>query len=208
MNLKKATDLLIAGLIYTVLHKIIMFLFGSSLSDLMLIIYSIIWLAAAGTIILFCFYFLKEVDTENRMVQLSLKSVIVFVSLIIIWRFPFNILPSIYKVGYLLYDLSRLFVVLSLFLFLLNFFKDLSPEYSELKTPALILIFGFGINTLFGLITNYHYLQFLISGSSVEPIDIFAPIANVAGLITLIAEFYFLLKFRKVKNFKNLLLQK
>lgn len=208
MTLRMATDFLIAGLFYTIIHKAILFLFGSSLSDLMFAIYLIIWLAATGTIILFCIYFLKEVNPQNNMIRLTLKTVIIFIGIIIFLRVPFNLLPATFIFEYLLIDLSRFFVVVSLFVFLLNFHRELSQDHFKLKMPILILIIGFGINAVFGFIANYPYLNFIITGNHIEPMEILTPVANIAGLATLIAEFYFLLRFRKIVNYKTLLVNK
>ena len=208
MNLKLATDFLIIGLFYTVLYKIILFVFGSSLSSFMYIVYSILWIAALCTIIFFCYYFLKEVTPMNSYIQISLKVVIIFTILIIIIRLPFNFFSQIYFAEYLLFDISRLLIVLSLFIFLINFYRELSPNFIFLKTPIFILVIGFGINTLFGLIANYHYLLFLFTGKIAGPMEIFTPIANVAGIITLLVEFYFLLLFRRVEHYSDLLIRK
>ena len=207
MDLKKATDLLILGLIYIVIHKIILFLFGSSLTDFLLGLFSIIWLIAVSTIILFCYYFLKDVASDKLLIQISLKGIILFTSIIIFLMIPLDAVQIIYNSAYMIFDLCRFLIVLLFFIFLINFYKSLYEDYGILKLLSLILIFGYGISAMFGLISNYHFIHFLITGNASDPLDVLAPIANIAGLVTLITEFFFLFQFRKINDYKNLLME-
>jgi hypothetical protein len=184
-----------------------MFLFGSSLTDFLFSFFSMVWLIAVSTIILFCYYFLKDVASDNLLIQISLKGVIIFTVIIIFLRIPLSGVQIIYNSAYMIFDLSRFLIVLLFFVFLINFYISLNEDYGILKLLSLILIFGFGISAMFGLIFNYHYINFLITGNVSDPLDALAPIANIAGLVTLITEFFFLFQFRKINDYKNLLMK-
>ena len=207
MSLKKSTELLIIGIAYTVIHKILLFLFGSSLSDFMFSLFDILWLMATFTIILFCHSFLKEVSFTNIPIQISLKGVIIFTAIIMFFKIPFEPMQIILNSAYILFDLSRFFIVLLLFIFLINFYTYVNDELKTIKFLSFILILGFGISTIFGLISNFHYINFIFTGNVLDPLDPLAPIANIAGLVTLITEFFFLFHFRKINDYKNILAQ-
>ena len=173
----------------------------------MIDLFTLLWVIATFTIILFCYYFLKEVNSNNALIQISLKGVIVFTAVIIILSLPLDAIQIVYNSAYMIFDLSSFFIVLLFFIFLINFHNMLNEEFRMLKFLSFILILGFGISLIFGLISNYHYIYFLITGNTSNPLDVLAPIANLAGLITMITEFLFLFQLRKINNYKNLLIK-
>ena len=74
MNLKKASLLLIIGLLYTVFYKVILWILPAvSNSNFLKNILSLLWLISAFTIIIFIYFFIKEVTPLNSQIKISLQ---------------------------------------------------------------------------------------------------------------------------------------
>ena len=96
MNLRNAALLLIIGLVYNVLYKLVNALFPSLReNENILIVASILWLVGAFTIILFVFYFLKGVAPLNKQIKISLYFVVLFTCIIIVMKLPLELSPFV-----------------------------------------------------------------------------------------------------------------
>ena len=89
MNLRMATSLLIIGSAYTLFYKAVFALFPFIRNDIFISkLLGLLWILATIAIILFAYYFPKEVYPLNRRIKISFQLVIFFTTLIILLKLP------------------------------------------------------------------------------------------------------------------------
>lgn len=205
MNLKKAALLLIIGLFYTFLHKVIIglfpFLMNSGLTNVIL---SVLWLTAAFTIILFAYFFLKEIIHVNLQIKLSLVFVIIFTGIILLLKLPFELFTFSQPTKRILFDAASLLNGLSQLTFLILFYKTLKEDIYFLKQSIRLAIWGYGLGLIIGLIGLGYYLKFLTTGLITKPLPFLPIIAGLVTIFTYYAVIIFLIRFRKVEDYKQL----
>ncbi|MFH0991800.1 MAG: class I SAM-dependent methyltransferase [bacterium] len=98
MNLHKATTLLLLGLAYSILHKAVFALVSTQ--DMVAYatdIASILWIIATSFLILFVYFFLKEISPLDLQIRFSLLTVMICTGIIILDRIFFTLsLDSVY----------------------------------------------------------------------------------------------------------------
>ena len=206
MNLKKATLFLIAGSSYTIFHKAIFAVFPLlTYNTLAKNTFSFLWILASLTLILFVYYFLKEITPLNLQIKISLQLVILFTGLIILLKLPIELLPGTGITRNITFEVCRLLNSVSMLVFLISFNKIISEEYS-LHQPINLIIVGASAGLVLDLIAFGYYLNFIITeqGSiSLPPLQILAVIVFVFTYYALIN---FLVKFSRVEDYSKLIL--
>ena len=199
MSVRKASILLIAGLIYTIFHKLFEALFPKLVQKGFIhSIMSVLWILATATVILFVIYFLKEGEVIVFKMKLSLYLVIIFTGLIIISRLPFiqpaNSSPALR----IIFRSLVIFNAFSVLLFLISLSSNLSAK--ELKQPVKLMLWGFVVGILLGIISFIGYLNFIISNTQPGLLVKFRiPAALVLAYIYL-ATIHFLVKYARFKK--------
>ncbi|RJP69717.1 MAG: hypothetical protein C4539_07335 [Ignavibacteriales bacterium] len=207
MNLRMATKFLIIGSAYTLFYKAVFAIFPFITNNILVSkLLSLLWIMATITIILFAYYFPKEVFPLNKRIKISLQLVILFTCLIILLQLPFgqSLVPGMHK--NVIFEFIRFLNSISMFVFWISFYKILSHNNSlQLSLKLVIWTASFGL--FLELIQFYYYINFLFTGSESIP---FAPLQYFAAIIFVLsycAVINFLLKFRKVEDYSELLLK-
>jgi hypothetical protein len=206
MNLKKATIFLIVGSAYTLCHKAIFAIFPFLPNNF--VVYNILaflWLIATLTIILFAFYFPKEVTPLNKQIKISLKLVILFTSIIILLKLPFvqSLIPRIQR--NIFFEFSRLLNSIAMLVFWFSFYKIVHKKF-QLHNSIKLIIWETCVGVLLELISFGYHINFIFTGIEnipFPPLKFFAVIAFVVSYFALIN---FLIKFKKVDDYKKLVL--
>ena len=206
MNLKKATILLIAGLLYTIFRKVIYMVFPYfATHNLVQNAFSVLWLLAAISIIVFAVYFIKEVYPHVRQIQISLYCIIFFTGLLIIRKLPFGILPQSGTTGKLISDITRLLNSVAMLFFLFYLHRKIRNTYSSLKKSVKLSIWGIIPGMILGLISTGFYLNFLITGYEIDLNPELGSVTLMVFLFMYVSIINFLLKFSKVDDYSELL---
>ena len=204
MNLKKTILLVIAGLFYILLYKLINTIFPSLNNlELFRIISSALWLISTFTIIMFAFYFLKEIKPILLNIRISLISIIVFTILILIVKLPIEITANYIQTKRIILDSVSLLNALAILIFLKSFYSKLT-ELSILKKSLGMTIWGYFLNFLLGLISFVFYIVFLISGKEIHISPIITIFAFAVFIFTYFVTINFLIKFEKVEDYSKL----
>ncbi len=207
MNLKMATFLLIIGSAYTLFYKAVFTIFPFITNNILVSkLLSLIWILATITIILFAYYFPKEVFPLNKRIKISLQLVILFTILIILLKLPLgqSLVSGIQKNA--IFEFIRLLNSISMFVFWISFYKLLYPNNS-LQLSLRLVIWIASIGLLLELIQFYYYMNFIFTGSESIP---FSPLQYFAAIIFVLsycAVINFLIKFKKVEDYSKLLLK-
>jgi hypothetical protein len=204
MNLHKATTLLLLGLAYTILHKALFTLFPSlTWVGYASGITSILWVLATSCLILFAYFFLKEVSPLSLHIRSSLLVVIVCTGIIVLERLLFTFLLNPVQGIRLLSGGLRFLNSVALLIFLVSLDRLLTSE-SSIRVPTRLTIGGLAVSVLLGLLSTGYYVNFLITGTVVEPWPWVQPLAALTFLFTYGASIWFLVAFRRIKDYSRL----
>jgi hypothetical protein len=203
MNLKKASIILIIGLVYICINKIIKGLFPIlTQNDQINSILTILWIIATLTIILFIVYFQKEIKPLEIKTLIPLYLIILFTGIIIILRVPFKMQLAYGITKKILINSSSILNAASILLFLTSFYKRISNE--NLKRSVRMMIWGFIFGLVLGLIMFSGYLYFAISSNESKIFSRFQIIAILVFAFTYYTVISFLIKLIKIKDYKNI----
>jgi hypothetical protein len=205
MNLHKATTLLLLGLAYTILHKALFAVFPS----LTWVRYasgitSILWVLATSCLILFAYFFLKEVSPLSPHIRSSLLVVIACTGIIVLERLLFTFLVNPAKSIRPLSGALGFLNSVALLIFLVSLDRLLMSE-SPIRVPARVTIGGLGVTVLLGFLSTGYYVNFLITGAVAEPWPWLQPLAALTFLFTYGVAIWFLVAFGRIKDFSRLL---
>jgi hypothetical protein len=207
MNLKKASLLLIIGALYTVFYKAIFVLFPFIVKNsLANSIFSALWILSTLSLILFVYYFLKEITKLNSQIKISLCSIILFTSLIILFKLPYfqTVVYGIQKI--LIFKVIRLLNSIVILFFCFSFYKIISDKYS-LNQSLNLVIWAVSISLLLELISFGYYMNFILTGNESIPFPPLQILAVIVFLFTYYAVINFLIKFRKVEDYTKLVVK-
>ena len=205
MNIKKASLLLIFGLLYTVFYKVIFWILPFiSNNNVLKNILSVLWLISAFTIIIFIYYFLKEVTPLNSQIKISLMLVIVFTTLIVLLKLPIELIPNDRILRNLIFESSRLLNSFSILLFFIFFHKIISRKYF-LHQPIKMVIWGISISLIVGMISFGYYINYFLTGNESVPFPPLQFLAIIVFIFTYGAIINFLVKFSKVEDYSKLI---
>jgi len=205
MNLRKATSFLLLGLIYTLLHKLAHAVIPS-LREPGLVngVASLLWLIATSALILFAYYFLKEVSPLPGQIRVALLCIMGCTAVILLVRLPLGILSSSGVVRRLAFDAATLGNACALVVFVFSLRRAL-PAGSSLQRPLLIAGWAIGLGMVLGLVSTGYYVAFLVTGHDVEPLPVFQSVAVAAFLVGYGAAVYFLFIFRGIADYSAVL---
>ena len=206
MNLKKATILLIIGSVYTLCHKAIFALFPFLTNNMAVNnILSFLWILATVTIILFAYQFPKEVIPVNKQIKISLQLVILFTSIIILLKLPF-VQSLIYRIQKnTIFEFAKLLNSIAMLVFWISFYKIVSARYS-LHNSLKLVIWAASIGLLLELLPFGYYINFIFTGSESVPFPPLQFLVVIVFVFSYYALINFLIKFKKVDDYKKLLL--
>ena len=204
MNLKKASILLIIGLLYTCIYKLVKGLFPLLAKIAILnVVLSVFWILSALTIIVFIVYFLKETKSQVLSIRLPLYLIIIFTSIVIIKKFTPGIIPNDRITSSLIYNLPTLLNSISILYFLFSF-NRLNCSKS-LKGSIKLMIFGFILGLTIGMIKFGGYLYFIISKNESYILSRFQVIAIFIFAFTYYTIINFLIRLIKVENYSKII---
>lgn len=206
MNIRKASSLLIYGLIYTIFYKAIIGFVPFAANNVFLKnILSILLFISALSIILFIFYFLREVAPLNSKIKITLQLIFFFTCIVILLKLLIELQPQNRFLRNFIFEAARLLNSLSILMFFIYSNKIISKEF--LHQPIKLAIWGFGIGLVLGLISFGYYINFLLMGNEAVPFPPFQYLAVIIFLFTYFVVINFLIKFRKVKDYTKLVLK-
>jgi hypothetical protein len=204
MNLRKATLFLIIGSIYTVFHKvfgIFPFVYNNIFITNTL---SILWMISTSLIILFVYYFLREITPLNLQIKISLLLIILFTSIIILIKLPIVLFPTRINRN-IMFEAARLLNSFSILLFFIFLTKILADKYA-LRQSIKHAILGYSAGIILGLISFGYYIKFVITGIEVVPFPPLQLLSFIVFIFTYYAFISFLIKFKKIENYSKLVL--
>jgi hypothetical protein len=201
MNLRRATFLAMLGLGYTLLHKIALGLFPS-LRDSQAGhgITSVLWLAAALTLILFAYQFLTELSPRDMRLRYSLVSMIVFTGLVIVSKLPLGPMSDGWLGHKLLLGISALCNSVAILTFLVSF-GSLVARSSPLWVPLRGSICALCATVALSLLSSGYLLIYVLAGREVEPLPFLQPLAVLVVLFTYGVTIWFLIRFWRMDNY-------
>lgn len=201
MDLRKAAMLAVLGSICTMLHK---FMYGLipalGVSRIGELAASVLSLAAAFTMILFAYKFLRELTPRGRRLRFSLVAVIVFTGLVIVSGFP---LPGLSGGGIsqrLLFGVARLFNSLAVLAFLGSLAR-LVVRGSPLWAPLRGSVWACGASSVLGLVSTGYLLIYVLTGQELEPPRFLQPLAVVVFLFAYGLTTWFLIRFWRMGDY-------
>ena len=199
MDLRKASLLLISGLIYTVFYKAVIG-FVPFVSNIVFLrnILSVLLLLSSLSIIIFIFYFLKESPVLNSKIKISLQLIFFFTCILILLGLPIGLQPQNRIFRNFIFEAARLLNSFSILMFFIFSIKIISIE--SIRKPIKLAIWGFSIGLVLGLVSFGYYMNFLITGTEVIPFPPLQYLAIIVFLFTYIVVTYFLIQFRKLLN--------
>jgi hypothetical protein len=203
MNLRKASLFLIVGSLYTIFYKVIGVLQFVSNNIFISNTLSVLWLISTFTIILFIYYFLKEITPLNLQIKISLLLIIIFTSVIILLKLPIELLPSTRIVRNIIFEAARLLNSFSMLLFFV-FFTKIIADKCTLRQPIRLAILGYSVGIILGLISFGYYIKFVITGIEGVPFPPLQLLSFVVFIFTYYALISFLINFRKIENYSKL----
>jgi hypothetical protein len=206
MNLKKATILLIVGSVYTLCHKALFAIFPYLPNNLNLNnILTFLWIVATVTLILFAYYFQKEITPLKKQIRISLQLVILFTSIIILLKLPLvqSLIPRIQRNTF--FEFARLLNSIAMLVFLISFNKIVSNKYS-LHNSLKILILVMCVGLLLESISFGYFINFIFTENESAPFPQLQFLAVIVFVFSYGALINFLIKFKKVDDYKKLVL--
>jgi hypothetical protein len=202
MNLHKATLFLIFGSIYTVLHKMANAFFPSlGTSGPGRSITSALWLTATFALILFAYYFLKELAPRGKGIRYSLICIIVFTAGVILSKLPLGLMSDAGLGHRLLLGISGLFNSFAILIFLLSLARLVSKG-TALWWPTRATILACILTSALGITSFGYFLAFLLTGQEIEPLPFLQPLSVLSFLFTYGTTIWFLVTFRHMGNYQ------
>lgn len=203
-NFRIATDLVIIGTLYVVLHKALyLFVPAAGNSETVRVITAILWLSALSTIIVFAWEFLSEVQPQDVRLKTALRGIIVFTSCLILLRIPVKGFLSDSPVHRLLFGISGLMNGLAVFVFFIGLAGMISGS-SGLRMPVRVCVVACAFTVAMSVISLLYYFAYILTGRVPDPPSFLQPISAVSFVITNAAVLWFLFEFRRVRNFSDL----
>ena len=202
MSLRFATTFLIAGLVYTVLHKIVFTFFPSiGHAGLGRATTSALWLLSVCAFILFGWQFLKEIRPRKRSIRCSLTAVIVFTAGIVVSRLP--VVPSFASSLFhrWLFGLCSLGNAYAFLIFLIALMRFI-PRGSVLWWPARASIVTTGLTASLGTVSFGYFVAWVLTGHEIEPLSFLQPLALPLFFCTYGTSIWFLLRFRSMADYQ------
>ena len=204
MNLRKACLILSLGLIYTLFYKVITGIFPGVLnSHILKNILSFLLLISSLSILLFIFYFLKEVTPLNSKIKISLQLIFFFTCILIILKLPVELQSQDRIIRDSIFEVARLLNSFSILMFFIYLNKIVSLE--SIHQPIKLAIWGFFIALILDGISLRYYLNFLLTGNEIFPSPLLQYFAMIIFLFTYCAVINFLIKFRRVDDYSKIL---
>jgi hypothetical protein len=201
-TLRSATAIALAGLVYVGLHKGVHAAFpalaGSGVGRT---ITSVLWLASASTLILFAVRFLDEVSPRDRGVRYALLSIVAFTGLLIVSRLPLGPLPAGGIPHRLVFGLARLGNAVAVVIFLTSLLRSTGAT-SPLRPPIRAAIAACGLSAVLGIVSFGTQLNYALTGREASPPPVLAPIAVLAFALTWGSVGWFLVRFRRVDDYR------
>jgi len=206
MNLQKACTLLITGTAWTLFHKIILGLFPALYSSAAIKTVSLIlWTAAGFTIILFAWYFLKEVHSQSTLMKHSLRCVIICTGIILITHLPVELTGSLSVIKKAVFTAARFLNSAAMFVFALEFYRTISDYVYSLKPSLLLTFWAYGSSAVLQFFAGVFLLSYHLFEIEISLHWFFQPAAFLIFLFTAFAVINFLLNFRKIDDYSRLL---
>jgi len=203
MNLKKASLFFLVGLSYHILHNAIFAAFPLlANNNLIGIILKYLWLLATSTFILFVYYFLKEVTPLNQQIKISLKLIIIFISIMILTSLPIEVFGTTRIIRNVIFQVSRELNSISLLVFWVYLNKTISDKYS-LRQSIRLLIYISVIDVIIGLMHIYYGLNFIITGHEVMAFPPIKFLSIILFILKYLSVIFFLIKFRKIDDYSK-----
>ncbi|MEJ2614941.1 MAG: hypothetical protein P8Z35_08285 [Ignavibacteriaceae bacterium] len=204
MNLKKASLLLIIGLVYTVFYKAIIGFIPFAANNIFLKnILSVLLLISALSIILFIFYFYKEVTPLNPKVKITLQLIFFCTCILIILKLPIELQPQNRIIRNSIFEIARILNSFSILMFFIFSNKIITIKF--IRQPIKLAILGFSISLILNLISLGYYLNFILTGNEGVPFLPFRFLAMIIFLFTYYVVIDFLIKFRRVDDYSKIL---
>jgi hypothetical protein len=206
MNLRKATLFLILAQFYTVLHKAL-FTFFHSLGDSQIArsVTSALWLVATLALVLFAYRFLAELSPRGRPLRYSLYLIIVFTCAVIVSKLPIWPTYDGGMVRRMVFGFSGLLNAFAILVFLISFAGHVTRE-SPLWTPVRSSIWACGLTAALGLVSTGYFAAFVITGREVQSLGFLRPLAAIVFAFTYVVTTWFLIRFRRVPDYRELAL--
>jgi len=154
MNLQKAGMLLIFGIVWTLFHKIIISLFPAMYSSgLIKTAFIILWSAASFTLILFAWFFVKEVPSLSMMMNFSMKCIIICTSVIIVTHMPIQLTGSLPFIKKAVFTFAGFLNSIALFIAAYELYRRITDDAPSLKPPLYITVWGYGCGVVLHFIS-------------------------------------------------------
>ena len=206
MNLHKATLFLILGSFYTILHKIVYSLLPSlGFTEPWGLLTTVLWITATFALILFAFQFLKELEPRKKWMSVSLIGIIVFTSLVIISKLPLKPLDVNGGLGHRwLLGISSWLNSLSILVFALSLRRFISKD-TTLWWPTFLLIVACGLTLALSFVSLGYSVSFFSTREVIEPLLFLQPLSVLSFIFTSASTLWFLIRFRHIDNYKELI---
>lgn len=200
MNLKKASLILIFGLIYIILHKVSYAIFPSLAADeVTIVVMNLLWIAANSALILFIFYFIKEVPLSEHKIRIPLYSVAICTFLIMMLKLPFGIISFDTTPRNLIFNILSLLNSVFVLAFLISL-KNTMRNRSKLRSSVKLAIIAFAASVIVGIISLIIFAAGIRSMYMSDFQDYFRLISASIFLLTYLSLINFLLKLRKIRR--------
>jgi hypothetical protein len=204
MNLRKATLLLILGLLYTVVHKAVYVLFPSLASTPVVgSIMQVLSFGSALALALFAYQFLRELAPRDTALRYSLLLIIVFTGLVVVSNLPIWPRPGVSTGQRLLFTLSRMFNSLAVLVFLFAFARYVVRQ-SPLWVPLRAAIGACCLTAALGIVSAGYYVAFVVTGRESQPLAFLQPLAVLSFVLTYAAVLWLLIAFRRIGDYTGL----
>ena len=203
MNLRKATILFALGCAYTILHKLVFALVptvGNSVPGRT--VASFLWIAAAFTLILFAYEYLRELSPGSKLMRYSLLLIIVFTSIVIFSKLPLGLLTEGGIEHRLMFGIASLLNSFAILLFALSFSR-LTTRGSPLWYPIHTLIWACGLTAILAIVSFGYFAAFLVTGREYKSLPFLQPLSMLSFFCTYGTTIWFLIRFSKFINYRE-----
>lgn len=206
MNIHKATLFLIVGSLYTILHKILYSLFPSlGFTKPWGLLTTALWITATFALILFAFQFLRELEPQKRWMRFSLIGIIVFTSMVIISKLPLEPLDVNGGLGHRwLFGISSWLNSLTILVFVLSLRRSVSKD-TILWWPTSLLIAACGLTLALSFASLGYFVSYFSTREEIEPLPFLQPLSVLSFIFTYASTLWFLIRFRRIDNYKELI---
>ena len=204
MLLRRATTVLLWGLVYTVVHKLAYALIPSALESATAhTVTTSLWILASAALMVFAAAFLRETSPRSGLLKGSLYCVMVCTAIVILTKLPHPMLSAAGILERTIFDGASLLNAAALLVFVLSF-RHALPGGSVLDRPLQLSGWALALTIVLGVISLCYFLAFLISGRALEPPQVLRFMAVGTFIFTYGAAMYFLLVFRGIDDYSSL----